>query len=425
MSSSLPTGTVTFLFTDIEGSALLVQQNPAEMPGLFARHNTILRQSIEAHHGYVFQIRGDAFCAAFFTASDALQAALQAQCQLQQGDWSPTVLKVRMGIHTGMAQAVRDEEEDDGYTGYLTLTRVQRVMSLAYGCQILISNASAELLQGELLEGVELRDLGEYRLKGVLNPERLWQVMAPDLLSEFPPLPSLNAIPNNLPVQLSSFIGREHEIAEVVRLLQDTRLLTLTGVGGAGKTRLSLQAAAEALDVFQDGVWLVELAPLADPALLIQSVATVLGVSEMPGYPVKVALLNYLRAKNLLLLLDNCEHLMEACAQLADLLLRECPGLRILASSREALGIAGERVLQVPSLALPDRQNSPSLEDLTRSDAVQLFFERKRACAGLGITEQNVRFIALICYRLDGIPGDRAGRSAGEDVLGRAICPNR
>ena len=256
----LPTGTVTFLFTDIEGSTTLAQQFPAELPALLARHHAILHQSIEAHNGHVFQITGDAFCAAFYTASDALKAALDAQRGLQHEAWHPAPIKVRMGLHTGAAQAGAIEERAGGYVGYLTLTRVQRVMSVAHGGQVLLSNPTAELVRGELPADVTLRDMGEHRLKGLLNPEHLWQLVAPDVRQDFPPLQSLNAIPNNLPVQLTSFIGREKDIAEVKRLLSASRLVTLTGSGGAGKTRLSLQVAAEVIDDFTHGVWFVELA---------------------------------------------------------------------------------------------------------------------------------------------------------------------
>src|SRR5512136_2352033 len=263
--AELPTGTVTFLFTDIEGSTLLAQQYPAELPALLARHHAILHQAIQAHDGHVFQIMGDAFCASFSTASDALEAALDAQRGLQHETWNPASIKVRMGIHTGSAQAGAIEERAGGYVGYLTLTRVQRVMSVAHGGQVLLSNPTAELVHGELPANVTLRDQGEHRLKGVLNLEHLWQVVAPDLAADFPPLQSLNAIPNNLPVQLTSFVGRDKEIAEVQRLLDTTRLLTLTGSGGAGKTRLSLQVGAECLNQFSSGVWFAELAPVADP----------------------------------------------------------------------------------------------------------------------------------------------------------------
>jgi predicted ATPase/class 3 adenylate cyclase len=389
--SNLPTGTVTFLFTDIEGSTPLAQQYPEAMPTLLARHHAILRQAIEARSGHVFRIVGDAFCAAFHTASDALHAALDAQRGLQHEGWEPAPVKVRMGIHAGAAQAGVSEERADGYVGYLTLTRAQRIMSTAHGGQVLLSNSTAELLRDQLPAGVALRDMGEHRLKGLANLERLWQIVTPDLLAEFPPLQSLNAIPNNLPVQLTSFVGREKERAEVAALLEAGRLVTLTGPGGTGKTRLSQEAGAQELANFPQGVWLIELAPLADPAQIIPAMAQVFGLQELPFNPLANLVMDYLRDKKLLLILDNCEHLIEACARLADDLLHECVGLRILASSREALGIAGETAYRIPSLA--------------DSESTQLFVDR--ACAAnakFNLTDSNAPAIAQICRRLDGIP---------------------
>jgi predicted ATPase/class 3 adenylate cyclase len=404
MHTSLPTGTVTFLYTDIEDSTGLAQNHPVEMPLLLSQHHAILRHSIQSNHGHVFRIMGDAFCAAFFTASDALQAALEAQRQLQQAAWHPAEIKVRMGIHTGPAQAGGIEEVAGGYTGYLTLTRAQRVMSTAHGGQILITSATSELLRETLPEGVELRDMGEHRLKGLLNPERIWQVTAPDLLSEFPALKSPYAIPNNLPAQINRFIGREHELSQTRELLSNARLLTLIGPGGTGKTRLTLQLAGEVLPEFADGVWLVELAPLSDPALVLQTIAGVLGLREIPGESLKDLVTDHLCSKHLALILDNCEHLVETCAVLADHFLRSCPNLKIIASSREALGIAGETVYLVPPMALPD-SDGLSAESLSRSEAVQLFVERAAAVkAGFGLSEHNAPAVVRICRQLDGIP---------------------
>src|SRR5512137_1312887 len=403
--SNLPTGTVTFLFTDIEGSTTLAQQFPAELPALLARHHAILHQAIQAHNGHVFQITGDAFCAAFHTASAALQATLDAQRALQHESWDPAPIKVRMGIHTGAAQAGAIEERAGGYVGYLTLTRVQRVMSAANGGQALLSNPTAELVRGDLPADVTLRDMGEHRLKGLENPEHLWQLVAPDVRQDFPPLQSLNAIPNNLPVQLTSFIGREKDIAEVKRLLSAARLVTLTGSGGAGKTRLSLQVAAEVIDEFTHGVWFVELAALTDPALIPQTVASALGLREEKGQPLMTMLADYLRAKTALIILDNCEHLIEGCAQFADTLLHAAPQVKILASSREGLSIGGEATYRVPSLAAPDPQHLPSLEALTQYDAVRLFIARARAVLpSFEVNNTNAPAVAQLCYHLDGIP---------------------
>ena len=405
MSFDLPSGTVTFLFTDIQGSTRLAQEQRDTWEVLRARHHAILRSAIEANHGYVFQIIGDAFCAAFHTAREALDASLAAQRGLLAENWGQAPILVRMGINTGAAQVGSNADGSGGYTGYSTLARTQRVMSTAYGGQVLLSNTSAELLLGEFPAGVSLRDMKEHRLKGLLNPEHLWQVVATGMLQDFPALQTLNSIPNNLPIQLTSFIGREKEIAEIKSLVEHNRLVTLTGSGGVGKTRHSLQVAAEVLDVFTDGAWLVELAPVSSPELVPQALASVLGVHEDQSRPLLAALQDHLQPKTILLLLDNCEHLLEACAQLADGLLHACPHLNILVSSREALGMAGEVSFRVPSLSLPDSQHLPSLERLTQFDSVRLFIERAVAVkSDFVVSNQNAPAVAQICSRLDGIP---------------------
>jgi predicted ATPase/class 3 adenylate cyclase len=392
-----PSGTVTFLFTDIEGSTKLAQGRPDKWESLQQSHHAILQSAIEAHNGYVFQIIGDAFCAAFHTASDGLSAAIEAQRKLQTESWDETPVKVRMGLHTGSA-----ELKDNDYHGYMTLARVQRVMSVAYGGQILLSNATSELIHNELPEGISLRDLKEHRLKGLLNPEHLWQIVAPDLKRDFPPLQSLNETPNNLPVQLTSFIGREKEVRQVKQRLEKNRLVTLTGSGGIGKTRLSIQVATELMNEYPNGVWLLELAPLADPALVIQAACTALNVTPPGGMPALNALTDHLRAKKILLVVDNCEHLIDACAQLAESLLQACPGLRMIASSREALGIEGESAYRVPSLSLPDSKSG--LHIIEESEAVKLFMERANAILPeFEITESNAPIIVQVCQRLDGI----------------------
>jgi predicted ATPase/class 3 adenylate cyclase len=396
----LPSGTVTFLFTDIEGSTKLARENPEIWEALRARHHAILRNAIETYSGYVFQIIGDAFCAAFHNVKDGLNAALAAQRGLQAEAWGETPMKVRMGLHTGAA-----ELRGSDYRGYLTMARVQRVMSTAYGGQILLSNASAELIRGELPEGVTLRDMGENRLKGLLNPEHLWQVVAADLPQEFPPLATLNSIPNNLPVQLTSFVGREKEIAEVKELLSTTRLLTLTGSGGTGKTRLSLHIAAEVLDGFKNGVWFIELAPLSDPALVPFTIVSTLSLREEPGRPLIATLLDWLRDKELLLIIDNCEHLIAACAEFADQVLHASRATRILATSREALGITGESIYRVPSLQAPNPGEKIEVEQFEQYAAVRLFIDRaKQSLSTFRVTDANAPAVAQICYRLDGIP---------------------
>ncbi len=397
----LPSGTVTFLFTDIEGSTKLAQANPATWRQLQERHHAILRKTIEAHNGYVFQIIGDAFCAAFATAGDALRASIKAQTDLNAEDWGTSPIKVRMGLHTGQAEL----QANGDYVGYVSLSRVQRLMSAGHGGQVLLSLATQELVRDDLPKEITLRDMGEHRLKDLIRPEHVFQLVIPNLPSEFAPLKTLEAFPNNLPIQMTSFIGRENEIAEIKQELSAHHLVTLTGSGGTGKTRLSLQVAADLLGQYEDGVWFIELAPLTDPALVVQGVASTFGLKEEAGRSLETALKDYLREKSLLLILDNCEHLIAACAQFADTFLHACPKLKILASSREALGIAGESAYHVPSLSVPDPNHLPSIETLSQYDAVRLFIDRAvMVQPAFAITNQNAPALAQICYRLDGIP---------------------
>jgi predicted ATPase/class 3 adenylate cyclase len=399
--SALPSGTVTCLYTDIEGSTKLARQFQNVWDVLRKRHHTILRANIEMHDGYIFQVIGDAFCVAFHTAEDALHAAVKSQIDLYNENWGDRPIKVRMGIHTGKAEV----QEDGQYHGYISLSYVQRLMSAGHGGQVLISFATQQLVRDALPEGVELRDLGEHRLKDFERAEHIFQVVVPGLPADFPPLMALATIQNNLPAQLTSFVGRKCEIAEVKQLLSHTRLLTLTGPGGTGKTRLSIQVANEVLDQYPDGVWMVELAPILDPLLIPRTTAIAMGLRDEPQRPVIDMLCDYLREKKMLLLLDNCEHLIEACAQLADALLHACLQIRILTTSREALGIPGETSFIVPSLALPDIQNLPPVESLSQYEAIQLFIDRATsAVPTFMVTDENAFSIAQICQRLDGIP---------------------
>ncbi len=399
--NNLPSGTVTFLFSDIEGSTKLAQQYPDVMPILLARHHEILHQSIQSYNGYVFQIVGDSFAVAFHNARDALNAALNAQRILQSEAWTPAPIKVRMGIHTGTAQ-LNDEKQ---YSGYATLASTQRIMSAGHGGQVLLSGATRELVRDMLPINSELQDLGEKRLKDLLRPEHLYQLNVPGLLTIFPPLKTLDLFPNNLPVQLTSFIGRENEIAEVKQELESHHLVTLTGSGGTGKTRLSLQVAADLLDHFDHGVWFVELAPLTDPQLIPQTILSVIGISEQPGKTPLELLQEYLHEKKTLIVLDNCEHLIEASAKVVNALLNAAPKLKIMASSREALGVTGEASYPVPSLSLPDIKHLPLIELLSQYEAVRLFIDRALLVAPHFVVDKdNAPHIAQICYRLDGIP---------------------
>lgn len=388
--SELPSGTVTFLFTDIEGSTRLAQEQPAAMPALLARHNDILTQCIEAQRGFIFRVVGDSFAASFHDALDALRAALDAQKILHSETWTPAPIKVRMGIHTGAAQ-LNPESKENPYSGYATLALTQRIMSASHGGQILLSQSTYELTRDWLPENAQLTDMGERRLKDVLRPERIYQLTTPELSSEFPPLNTLETFPHNLPNQLTSFVGREKEITEIKALLAAARLVTLTGSGGTGKTRLALEIGAAEMSSFLSGVWVVELAPLTDAAQILAAIAEAFGLQEQPFTSLPTLVMDYLRDKKALLILDNCEHLIEACARIASDLLQHCPQLKILASSREALGIAGERTFHTPSLAVPE--------------SMHLFVERARAVnPKFDLTESNAAAVSQICSRLDGIP---------------------
>jgi predicted ATPase/class 3 adenylate cyclase len=399
--AGVPTGTVTFLFTDIQGSTKLAREHPENWETARERHHVILRGAIECYQGYVFQIIGDAFCAAFHTAGDALRAAAKAQMDLSSENWGEVPIKARMGIHTGKAEI----QEDGEYHGYLAMSRIQRLMSAAYGGQVLISAASQELLLEDLPEGLSLRDLGERRLKDLIRPEHIYQLVIPGLPVDFPPLKTLDFYRHNLPVQLTSFIGREKEMEEIKRSILTHRLVTLTGVGGTGKTRLSLQATADLLDQYRDGVWFVELASVGDPDLVPQTISSCLGIPEQPGQTILQLLLDYLNTRKLLLVLDNCEHLIAACAELVDMLLSQAPSIKIIVTSREALGVSGEMIWHVPSLSLPDGKLVPTLEQLSQYEAVQLFIERATLVQPqFLVTRENAPAIAQICFRLDGIP---------------------
>src|SRR5262245_28040016 len=393
-----PTGTVTFLYTDIEGSTRRWDERPEQMRVAVDTHFAVLRHAVEAQGGHVFRTQGDGLCSAFATAPDAVAAALSAQRALQAGP-SPAPLRVRMALHTGTADAQAGD-----YVG-ACLNRVARILSVGYGGQTLLSRTTADLAQDKLPAGASLRDLGEHALRDLARAERLFQLLHPDLRDEFPPLRSHGSALNNLPRLLTTFVGREHELAEVKRSLMDAALLTLTGAGGCGKTRLALEAASALLEDFPDGVWLADLAATTDPERLPGVLANALQLREEPGRSLVETLADALRTKRLLLVLDNCEHLVEPCARLAEALLRSCADLRILATSRESLGVAGEVAWRVPSLRTPDPELLPPVEQLERYDAVRLFAERARlARPGFAVTPANAAAVARVCHQLDGIP---------------------
>jgi predicted ATPase/class 3 adenylate cyclase len=420
--AGLPCGTVTFLFTDIEGSTSRWERQPEAMRRALARHDAILRAAILAHGGHVVKTMGDAFHAAFSRPLDGVLAALEGQHRLGAEPWDeigPGLggLRVRMALHTGAA-----EERDGDYYGP-ELNRAARLLSTGHGGQVLLSSVTAGLVRDALPGDVSLLDLGEHRLKDLVRPERVFQLVAADLPAQFPPLRSLDARPNNLPTHPTALLGRDREVAEVAGLLRgDVRLVTLTGPGGTGKTRLSLQVAAELLDpsaspsrpgisaaptsgqAFGDGAFVVELAPISDPALIPTTIAQALGVREAGGRPVLEALTAYLREKSLLLVLDNFEQIVAGASVVAELL-AACPGLKALVSSREPLQVRGEREYAVPPLALPDPRQAVSPERVAESPAVALFVQRAQAVrAGFEVTPENAVAIAEICTRLDGLP---------------------
>jgi predicted ATPase/class 3 adenylate cyclase len=400
-SGQIPTGTVTLLFTDVEGSTRLWETEPDQMAPALRRHDEILRAAIDRADGHVFKTIGDAFCAAFWTAQAALGAALTAQRGLAAEDWptSRPVL-VRMALHSGVC-----EERDDDYFGPV-VNRAARLEAIAHGGQVVVSGATAELLMESLPEAVGLRDLGQHRLKDLGRPEQVYQVEADFLAASFPPLASLDnpELPNNLPSLLSAFIGRDRELEEVRSLARSSRLLTLTGAGGSGKTRLALQAAAELIDGAAGGVWLAELAPCTAGDKVPLVVAAVLGLAGQVAESAHDALIDTLAGQELVILLDNCEHVIDAAAKFCDAVMRHCPRIRIIATSREALGIDGERVYRVPSLSLPpaDAEGAAEVADF---DAVRLFTERaKTHDPEFVLGEATAPSVATICRRLDGIP---------------------
>ncbi len=394
-------GTRTFLFTDLEGSTELLQQlGDAVFMEASAAHDRHLRAAFEAAAAEEISSRGDGFLVVFRRAQDGVAAAIAAQRALMAHAWpSGLVLRTRMGLHTG--------EPMPGMTDYvgLDVNRAARICAAGYGGQILLSEATALLVVRNLPGGASLRNLGRHRLKDLREPERIFQVLHPSLPADFPPLRSQLNGRQILPWLLSSFVGRERELADVRRLLASTRLLTVTGSGGCGKTRMSLATAAAVLEEYPDGVLFVELAALSDPALVLPTVAAALDLREAPGHSLQTVLMDDLRSKQMLLVLDNCEHLVDACATLAVALLQACPGLRVLATSREPLDVLGETVWRVPSLSFPDPRQLPSLDALMEYEAVRLFVERAAAVQqNFALTPENARAVADVCQRLDGIP---------------------
>jgi predicted ATPase/class 3 adenylate cyclase len=392
-----PIGTLTFLFTDMEGSSRAWESHPSETRAALQRHDQIVAREVEAHNGAIILERGegDSVFAVFTRGSDAVVAAFEIQRAFQKEPWPTHVpVRVRMAIHTGEAAA--DYRGPD-------VNRTVRIRGIGHGGQILISRVTAEIVRGSLPENTVLIDLGRHRLRDLAETEHVFQLAHPELREEFPPLKSLSNFRQNLPVQLTSFIGRECERETVRALINDHRVVTLVGSGGCGKTRLAIQVGAELLDQFPDGVRFVDVAPLGDPSLVLDGIAAAVEVKLEPGDAKDAALVRRLEGTKTLIILDNCEHLVRACADAVSVLLRTGDQVRILATSREPLGLPGESTWRVPSLSLPD--GAKSVEEVSACEAIQLFVERAAAAReGFALNPGNAQTIVDVCRTLGGVP---------------------
>ncbi len=395
---NLPSGTVTFLFTDIEGSTKLAQQYSEAMPALLARHHEILHQAITAHNGYTFEIVGDSFAVAFHNAGDALAAAVKIQRALQREAWSSAPIKVRMGIHTGTAQ-LQEDSKPHRYLGYAALATCSRIMSAGHGGQILLSQAVAELARDKLPAGAQLADMREQRLKDILQPMRLYQLTAPGLPSDFPPLKTAAVVNHNLPAQLTAFIGRKTERASLNTLLSDknNRLITIVAPGGMGKTRLSLEAAEQMVEAFPQGIYFVALDRITSADMIVQAVAEVLPISLSSNEDPKFRVIEYLRDKKILLVMDNFEHVLDGATFVQEIL-TAAPRIQILVSSRLKLDLTGETVFKIEGLTFSEGQP----ED---SSALQLFaVSARRMLANFELNDSTLPVVTRICRLVDGMP---------------------
>ncbi len=412
--SRLPTGTVTFVFTDIEGSTRLLQRLGEDYIRVLDDHNSILREAFTANGGVEVRPVGDAFFAAFADPTNAVRAMVDAQLALQAHSWPQGAeCRVRIGLHTGEAVSTADD-----YVG-LAVHLASRISDAGHGGQILLSSATTQLAADGLPPGTELRDLGEHRLRDIPEPQRLFEVSHPDLPRVDSPLRTLSARPNNLPAQPTSFIGRDREMTDIkARVLAGAPIISLIGPGGCGKTRLAIEVAGELLGEYPDGVWLVELAEISSDALVVQAVAAALGIQEEPGRELGATLTKRLERSKALLVLDNCEHVIWGAAELADWILRSCAGVRLLSTSREPLSVDGEQTWLVPPLTVPQNGGTEG------SDAVRLFVDRAEAInPRLELTQENTRLVGEICRRLDGIPLALELAAARVDVLSLSqIC---
>ncbi len=396
---TLPTGTVTFLFTDIQGSTKLLQELGDGYGAIQQLHQGMMREAIDAASGCEIRTEGDSFFVVFPNPMEAVRAAVAAQRRLAGAEWPHgRPLRVRMGMHTGEGRLLGSD-----YLG-IDVNRAARIAAAAHGGQVVVSDATRALTEHALPEGVTLRDLGQHRLKDLTNPERLFDLVIEGLPSEFPELKSLEARPNNLPSRLSSFIGRQGDVEQAVALTRGHRLVTLTGPGGTGKTRLSLEVARTLLPEFPDGTFFVDLSPIADPTLVASAIGQVMGLSEQADRAPSETLRHHLRDMSTLVVLDNFEQVVRAAPTVEELL-TAAPKLHVLVTSRVPLHVYGEEELAVPPLQMPDPLNLPGLEQLSQYEAVALFIDRARAVRrDFAVTNENAPAVAEICVRLDGLP---------------------
>src|SRR5881227_2352066 len=392
-----PVGTMTFLFTDVEGSTRAWEAHPTETQTALKRHDEIVAREIEAYNGALILERGegDSVFAIFARAADAVAAAVEIQRALRAETWPAEVpMRVRMAIHTGEAGA--------DYRGP-HVNRAARLRAIAHGEQILISGVTAGILRDALPDGASLIELGRHRLRDLSELEHVFQLAHPKLRIDFPPLKSLTNFRQNLPIQLTSFIGRVEEQKTVRALIEKHRVVTLVGAGGCGKTRLAIQVGADELENFPDGVRFVDLAPLSGAGLVLDAISAALGAKIETGLSAIDALAKALEGTQTLIILDNCEHLLAECAEAVSALLRASGDVRVLATSREPLGLAGEMMWRVPPLSLPDGERSP--DEVVKCEAVQLFVDRATAVrAGFSLTSSNTEAVVEICRILEGLP---------------------
>ncbi len=398
MVGNPPSGTVTFLLTDLEGSTRIWEQDPEAMKAAMVRHDELLEKIIAANQGFIFSRMGDGMAASFSTARDAVAAAVDFQAALAQEDWATgDPLRARIGLHTDEAVVVND----NNYVSQ-PVNRAARLMTAAHGGQIVVSGATESLVHEGLPAGSRLTDLGEHRLRDLGHPLRVFQLSYTGQVDEFPPLRTLDSFPGNLPAQVSSFIGRHDEVAKVIAAMRNSRIVTITGVGGVGKTRLSLQVAADLLPEYRDGAWLIELAPIRDPDGVPDAVAAVFGHNRT-GPSLTESLVEMLAHKKVLLVLDNCEHVLGATAELVSAIERACPGVAVLATSREGMAVDGEQLIALPPLDVG--KSGEQTGRLLQTDAVRLFVERaQRVKADFQLRNDNAVAVVEICRRLDGVP---------------------